>query len=90
MFIRINPIFVAVFGIVSSSISLVKMLAKDEEQSNFEDIEVCEHEKDTEADNTTYETKLYRKRRLKSSALLMSTSVRINHSQSTCDKLGFN
>ena len=60
------------------------MLFKEENQSNIETIQICEHEKETEADNVFYDSKIYRNRRLKSSAKLISSSLlRLNHSQST-------
>ena len=71
-------------GIVTTTISLSKMIFKDEKQSKVEQIQICEYDKDTEAENNIFDSKIYRNRKLKSSAKLISSSLlRINHSQST-------
>ena len=81
---RLNPIFVAFCGIVTTTISLSKMIFKEEKQSKVEQIQVCEYDKETEAENNIFDSKIYRNRKLKSSAKLISSSLlRINHSQST-------
>jgi len=60
------------------------MISKEETQSKVEAIQIYEYEKETEADNNVYDTKIYRNRKLKSSATLISSSLlKINHSQST-------
>lgn len=69
---RINPVFYAFCGIISTTISLGKIIYKDDENDqNMVPFEISDG-RETEEDNK-FVSKTYRNRRLRSSSYLISS-----------------